>query len=107
MTTRSAHIRLASVDGRKVRGVRKPPSKAVGARPLPSFVIDQANGVWCNLDHAEKALRTLFDLLQGDKDLDAVVVRALVRDTMINLSAGNGQAKWLAQQLDDPAWLWR
>jgi hypothetical protein len=101
---RASHLRLAAVDGRKIRGIRKPPSDA---RPLPPHVIQQAEDIGAALDDAEAALKALNDILYSAGTVDAVVVRALVRDAAIYLNGARGKAKWLATQLDDPAWLWR
>jgi hypothetical protein len=96
-------IRLAAINGRKVKGVRKPSPDISGSRPLPPGVIHQAESVAAHLAHTEAALTALFNA-----DItNPVIVRALVRDALINLTAGRNQAQWLAMRLADPASLWR
>jgi hypothetical protein len=90
MTAR-AHLRLAAVDGRNVKGIRKPKGGA-----LPARVIDMADRVVRRVDRAEEPLKVIYKLPPGT---DALVAQALTREALASVIEAGGASKYLELML--------
>jgi hypothetical protein len=88
---RSAHLRLAAVDGKRVRGVRKPKNGS-----LPVRFLDTADRVVRRIERAEEALKLIYKLPGGT---DPIVSQALTREALAAIIDAGGSAKWLELML--------
>lgn len=96
----AAALRLAAVDGVRIRGVRKPRQPAP---PLPSHVATHAEWMTKAAESTRDAAKTLW----AARELDSVLVRALAREILINAEAAANMAGHLSDLLADPERLWR
>ena len=97
----AAAIRLAAVDGKRVRGIK--PGRLAPARP-PASLVKLLEGLAARTKHSEAVVKALH--LAADPEAtapDLIVVRALARSALVEMNGLGNLADYLADILPDPS----
>ena len=97
----AAPLRLAAVDGKRIRGVRVARQEA--RQPPPRFLIATAERAADGAKCAEGAVKALWNALLTNPAPDPIVLQALARHALIEIGHAKNGAAYLADFLPDPS----
>jgi hypothetical protein len=95
----AAPIRLAAVDGKRLRDVRV--ARQEPCQPPPRFLIATAERVADGAERAEAAVKLIWDATRADPAPNPIVLQALAREALIELGHAKSGAAYLADFLPD------
>lgn len=95
----AAPLRLAAVDGKRVRGIKRPRHDCT--RPPPPSMVKMMERLAESAHHSEAAVKALWEAALTSSS-NPVVLQALAREALINLQGLGNLADYLAKVLPDP-----
>jgi hypothetical protein len=98
----AAPLRLAAVEGKRIRGVRV--ARQEPRQPPPRFLIATAERVADGAEQAKAAVKLVWDaVLTGNPAPNPIVLQALARHALIEIGHAKNGAAYLADFLPDPS----